>query len=179
MSIFAALFDNKIYNFQQAFGVQDITSTAMQNAIRDWYGLYYADAPAKGEDPSQRLPVTVVNKLTRAMFGEYEATPARSSDAFCGRALEELDRARMRAMQHCLIGGEAFLKPIVTARGVTFGVIPRTGFLVLGRNERGEITDVGTAERTGLRPPKYDMKSPTRARTMFRDILGFDGIYDR
>ena len=37
----------------------------------------------------------------------------------------------------------------------------------------------GVAERTPMKPPKYDMKSPTRARTMFRDILGFDGIYDR
>ena len=37
----------------------------------------------------------------------------------------------------------------------------------------------GVAERTVLRPPKYDMSSPTRARTMFRDLLGYDGIYDR
>ena len=42
MSIFSALFEQgKVYNFEQAFGVKDITSAAMQAAIKDWAQLYY------------------------------------------------------------------------------------------------------------------------------------------
>ena len=39
MSVISALFDNdKIYNFAQAFGVQDITTSAMKAAILDRLG---------------------------------------------------------------------------------------------------------------------------------------------
>ena len=61
MSIFSALFDQgKIYNFQQAFGVKDITTAEMQAAIRDWAQLYYQAEATPEEDPCQRIPVLVV-----------------------------------------------------------------------------------------------------------------------
>lgn len=145
MSLFSALFDNRTYNFAQAFGVKDLTTAEMKEAIRDWYGLYYTARPTKEEDPCQRLPVTIVNKLTKAVFSEYKAV----SEHECAAAvLKALDKSRKRAMQQALIGGECFLKPVFTGAGVCFGVVDRRSFLVLGRNERCEITDLGTAERT-------------------------------
>ena len=146
MSIFSALFDQgKIYNFQQAFGVKDITTAEMQAAIRDWAQLYYQAAPTPEEDPCQRLPVLVVSKITKAAFSEYQAD-SDSEDA--KRILLELGRVKGKAVQQALIGGQSFLKPIFGQGGLTFSVIPRGSYLPLGRDERGDITDIGTAERT-------------------------------
>ena len=73
MGIMSAIFDaNKIYNFEQAFGAKDLTTPEMRAAIVDWYALYYNSAPNDKEDPCQRLPVAIVSKLYKAMFGEYE-----------------------------------------------------------------------------------------------------------
>ena len=78
MSIFSALFEQgKVYNFEQAFGVKDITSTAMQAAIKDWAQLYYQTEPTQDEDPCQRIPVSVVAKLTKTTFSEYKAVPTK------------------------------------------------------------------------------------------------------
>ena len=146
MSIFSALFDQgKIYNFQQAFGVKDITTAEMQAAIRDWAQLYYQAEATPEEDPCQRLPVLVVSKITKAAFSEYQAD-SDSEDA--KRILLELSRVKAKAVQQALIGGQSFLKPIFGQGGLTFSVIPRGSYLPLGRDERGDITDIGTAERT-------------------------------
>ena len=146
MSIFSALFDQgKVYNFQQAFGVKDITTAEMQTAIRDWAQLYYQAEATPEEDPCQRLPVLVVSKITKAAFSEYQAD-SDSEDA--KRILLELGRVKGKAVQQALIGGQSFLKPIFGQGGLTFSVIPRGSYLPLGRDERGDITDIGTAERT-------------------------------
>ena len=55
MSVFSAIFDSRIYNFEQAFGVKDSTSRDMRAALRDWNDLYYNREPTKDEDPCQRL----------------------------------------------------------------------------------------------------------------------------
>ena len=146
MSIFSALFDQgKIYNFQQAFGVKDITTAKMQAAIRDWAQLYYQAEATPEEDPCQRIPVLVVSTITRAVFSEYQ-TDSDNEDA--KRILLELGRVKGKAVQQALIGGQSFLKPVFGATGLAFSVIPRGSYLPLGRNERDEITDIGTAERT-------------------------------
>nr|DAH49065.1 MAG TPA: portal protein [Caudoviricetes sp.] len=117
----------------------------MQAAIRDWAQLYYQAAPTPEEDPCQRLPVLVVSKITKAAFSEYQAD-SDSEDA--KRILLELGRVKGKAVQQALIGGQSFLKPIFGQGGLTFSVIPRGSYLPLGRDERGDITDIGTAERT-------------------------------
>lgn len=149
MSVISALFDNKVYNFAQAFNVQDITSTAMKAAILDWFALYYG---AKGEnvdeDPCQRLPVAVVTKLTKTAFSEYSVT-AEGGNPFVEAVLTALDDVRKKAMQQALIGGECFLKPVFGQdQNVAFGVVSRQSYVVLGRNSRDEVTDIGTSERT-------------------------------
>lgn len=151
MSFLSALFDQgKIYNFEHAFGAKDITTTAMQNAIKDWATLYYQTEPTKDEDPCQRIPAAIVSKLTKTTFSEYVATPAKQSNGteFIVAVLAALERSRKKAMQQALIGGRCFLKPIFTAQGVAFSVIPRGCYIPLGRDERDNVTDIGTAERT-------------------------------
>ena len=151
MSILTALFDgNKIYNFEQAFGVKDITSAPMKAAIGDWMGLYYQTEPTDREDPCQRIPVAVVHKLSKTTFSEYEAGAAGSGPKteYITSVLGALDVCRKKAMQQVLIGGQCYLKPIFLSKGVSFGVISRSDYLALGRDERGDLTDIGTAERT-------------------------------
>lgn len=151
MSFLSALFDQgKVYNFEHAFGARDITTMAMQEAIKDWAQLYYQTEPTKGEDPCQRIPAAIVSKLTKTTFSEYVATPTKQSDgtAFIVAVLAALERSRKKAMQQGLIGGQCFLKPIFDAQGLTFSVIPRGCYIPLGRDERDNVTDIGTAERT-------------------------------
>lgn len=150
MSILSALFDNKIYNFQQAFGVKDITSSSMKSAIRDWYALYYSQTAAKNENQCQRLPVAIVSKLTKTTFSEYKATSQKEGKKgeYIATILHELDEVRKKAMQNAFIGGECYLKPIFTQHGLKLSVVDRNSYLVLGRDERGEIIDIGTAEKT-------------------------------
>ena len=61
-----------IYDYEARFGVSDKTTKAMKTAIGDWFNLYYAADSTKG-DPCQRIAYTVVNKLVKAVFGEYRA----------------------------------------------------------------------------------------------------------
>lgn len=145
MSIVSVLFDNRIYNFEQAFDVKDTTTAAMKTAIDDWFGLYYQTEPTKGEDPCQRLPVTIVSKLSKTMFSEYSAD---SDNEFAQMILDELNRARKGAVQSAMIGGECFLKPIIANGTFHFRTIERRNYVVLGRDEMDNITDIGTAERT-------------------------------
>lgn len=145
MSIISAAFNNKIQNFEEAFHVKDITSQAMKEAIKDWFWLYYNKFPTDTEDPCQRLPFTVVNKLTKTVFSEYEA---KSKNDFAAALLTALDRRKKQTMQQTLIGGEAFLKPIFVNGRIEFSVIPRRNYIVLARNELDAITDIGTQEST-------------------------------
>lgn len=151
MSLLTALFDNnKVYNFEHAFGVRDITTVAMQEAIKDWARLYYQSEPTKDEDPCQRIPATIVTKLTKTTFSEYVAAPAKRSNGteYTVAVLAALERRRKKAMQQALIGGQCFLKPIFSRNGLAFSVIPRGCFIPLGMDEQDNITDIGTAERT-------------------------------
>jgi len=148
VGILSALFDNKTYNFEQAFGVNDITSKRMKAAINDWYGLYYRQDADKEEDPCQRIPVAIVSKLTKTAFSEYSATTAKDSgNEYVEQILAALDSARKKAVQQALIGGLCFLKPIFSTP-LHFTVISRNNMLILARDDTGVVTSVGTAERT-------------------------------
>lgn len=149
MSIFSALFEQgKAYNFEQAFSVKDITTDAMQAAIKDWALLYYQTDATKEEDPCQRIPVAVVSKLTKTTFSEYKAVPAKQNADYIETILRELDAVRVKAMQQALIGGQCYLKPVFGLTGLSFTVVSRGSYIPLGRDERDVITDIGMAERT-------------------------------
>lgn len=150
MSVWGALFDNKTYNFEQAFGAKDITSDEMRNAIRLWFALYFEGDAPKDEDDCQRLPVAVVNKLTKTVFSEYE-TSIKSSGVkadFLSGLLAKVDAVRKTAMQQVLVGGECFIKPVLSDAGFDFAIIRRDCFIPLARDVTGRITSAGTAEFT-------------------------------
>lgn len=144
MSTFGTLI-GKASAYAQAFQMSDITSDRMRTAIQLWFDLYFQTEPSKEEDPCQRIPYTVVNKLTKTVFSEHTVS---SKDAFADGILLMLDRRRAEAMQMALIGGECYLKPVIEKDSFRFVVIPRCNVLIFGRDAEGNVTDVGTAEVT-------------------------------
>lgn len=146
MSFFSALLNaNAAYSYEDAFGAKDCTSASMRDAISDWFNLYFNTEKTETEDPCQRIPYTVVNKLSKTMFGEYAAT---SKDEFTQAIIDALDKKRKSAAQMALIGGESAIKPVPDPSGFTFTVIPRKNILVFGRGPEGEMTDIGTIEKS-------------------------------
>ena len=144
MSIFTAM--NSAYSLEEAFGAKDRTSEAMQSAIKEWFALYYEREATKDSDPCQRIAYTVVNKLCKTCFGEYDAT---SKDEYAQKILAALDTKKRRALQMLLAGGEAFIKPVPEGKdGWAMNIIRRDNFLVFGRDDSGMPNDIGTTERT-------------------------------
>ena len=136
-----------IYGCQEAFGASDKTTKAMQNAIGEWFSLYYRQEATDGEDPCQRIAYTVVSKLVRAVFAEYGAA---AEGEFMKSVLQALAKVQETAVQLALVGGECYLKPWFQENSVGFTVIPRDRILIFGRGADGEPTDVGTMEQTTL-----------------------------
>lgn len=161
MSILSALLNSgKVYNFEQAFGAKDLTSKEMVAALKEWYDLFYDQKPHDGEDPCQRIPVVIVNKLTKTTFSEYTATPSMSSEAapFIQAVLDGLGGARKKAMQQSLIGGVVWLKPLLNQDGtVNFNVVTRGNVVILARDDMDNVTSIGTAERTVQKDGYYTL----------------------
>lgn len=128
-----------------AFKANDITTDLMRAAIPEWFEMYYQVKPDKGEDPCQRIPYTIVRKLTKTIFAEYEVT---SKNEYADGILSALAAKHTEAMQMALIGGESKLKPIPAADGFRFVVVPRYNILVFARDAEGNMTDIGTVERS-------------------------------
>ena len=132
-----------IYEYEERFGASDKTTKAMKDAIEEWFSLYYLADAQSDRDPCQRIPYTVVNKLVKAMFGEYTA---QAGEKAYQPLVDTLDDRRKHAVQLALIGGEAYLKPCPGAETFAFTLIPRNNILIFGRDPEGEPTDVGTVE---------------------------------
>lgn len=132
-----------IYNYEEAFGAGDQTTRQMRNAISQWFQLYYG-TQTKG-DPCQRLAYTIVNKLVRTIFGEYQVSAEHPA---LRAMLMELNEASRQAVEMSLVGGECYLKPCLGEAGISFALIPRTNVLVFGRDAGGRITDMGTVEQS-------------------------------
>lgn len=137
-----------------AFKANDITTDKMRRAIPEWFDLYYQKEPDKGEDPCQQIPYTIVRKLTKTVFSEYEAT---SKNEYADSILEALGKKCTEAMQMALIGGESKLKPIPTTDGFRFVVVPRYNILVFGRDAEGNMTDIGTVEQSAAGNAYYTL----------------------
>ena len=159
MSILSAMLDNKIQSFEQAYQVKDSTSLKMQEAIRKWFLLYMDGEPPKDQDDCQRLPVVIVNKITKTAFSEYTASvQSKGTKAdFMTGLLNKLNVAKKVAMQQALVGGECFIKPILSAGGFDFSIVRRDCFVPLSRNVTGHITDVGTSETTAYGGKYYTL----------------------
>lgn len=159
MSVLSALTDNKIYTFEQAFGVKDITSRDMQKAIRSWFAMYFDGGNPPDEDDCQRLPVLVVNKLNKTIFSEYETSVDGKGDkvAFMQTVLKQMNDIRKEAVQQMLVGGTCLIKPVLTQGGFLFSVVRRDCFIPLSRGIDGRLTSVGTAESTTVDGKYYTL----------------------
>lgn len=144
MSVNSNLLKNAT-GYAAAFGVADITSAEMRTAIDLWFELYYHDTQSEETDPCQRIPYTIVRKLTKTAFSEYKAS---SENGFVQDVLKRITNVSEIAMQMTLIGGEALLKPIPTQdkKSFVFAVVPRNNVMVFARDPQGNITDIGTTE---------------------------------
>lgn len=131
-----------IYDFESAFGTEDVTSSSMRKAIEEWFGAYYGEGE---HDTCQRVACAIVSRLTRTAFGEYQAL---GTGEFAQNVLAELDKKRKTAIQLALVGGACFVKPCLSGTGFSFTLIPRTNVLIFGRNGSGAVTDMGTMERS-------------------------------
>lgn len=131
--------------YAEAFKAADITSDRMKNAIKDWVNLYFQYDPTDKEDACQQIPYTIVRKLTKTVFSEYDAA---STDQFAGTVLDALAVRAGEAMQMALIGGESLLKPVPGPNGFFFSVVPRHHIRVFGRDAAGHMTDIGTEEKS-------------------------------
>lgn len=150
MSVISALFDNKTYSFEQAFGVKDITSSDMLRAIKNWFALYFDGNAPETEDDCQRLPVMVVNKLNKTIFSEYDVSVSDkgSKATFVQATIDRLDSVRAEAVQQMLVGGTCLIKPILAQDGFVFSVVRRDCFIPLARDITGKLTSIGMAEFT-------------------------------
>lgn len=134
-----------IYSYEQAFGQWDKTSPAMRKAIERWFAMYYDGDRGEVSDPCQRIPYTIVNKLVKAVFGEYRAT---ADTPFGQQILKELDAKKRMAMQLALVGGACYLKPCPVGTGFSFTLVPRNRVLIFGRDAAGRPTDIGLVEKS-------------------------------
>ena len=143
-----------IYNYEQAFGAADKTSSAMRKAIERWFGMYYENTVTEGSDPCQRIPYTVVNKLVKAVFGEYKAT---ADTPFGQSVLKELDAKKRLAMQLALVGGNCYIKPCPHGMGFSFTLVPRNRVLIFGADVAGNPTDIGLVEKCAFGNDYYTL----------------------
>lgn len=165
MSFFNAIFDNRAYGYEDAFGAADCTSVRMKNAIAEWFNLFYQMSVPEGEDPCQRIPYTVVNKISKTCFGEYKAT---GESHFSQMILDALNDVRKQAMQAALTGGEMYLKPFPQGERFVFSVLPRDSVLIFGKDATGNPTDIGTAEQIIANRSYYTL--------LERRTIGRDGL---
>lgn len=133
-----------IYSYEQAFGAWDKTSAPMRRAIDRWFAMYYDGSADQTADACQRIPYTVVNKLVKAVFGEYQAS---CPIPFGQAVLKGLDEKKRLALQLALVGGACYIKPCPVGTGFSFTLVPRNQILIFGRDGNGNPTDVGLVEK--------------------------------
>ena len=149
MSVWSAIVNsNNTSNIEDAFNTKDITSFAMKNAQIKWLALYFEAESSEGKDPCLRLPVTIVNKLYKTIFSEYFASVDGSQKAFLSDVLERIEKCKKKAVQYALIGGEVFIKPVISGKSFDFIPIRRDAFVPFSRDAHGKITSVGSAEKS-------------------------------
>ena len=69
----------------------------------------------------------MVNKLVKAVFGEYQAT---AGTPFGQAVLHSLDEKKRLALQLALVGGACYIKPCPVDKGFSFTLVPRNQVLI-------------------------------------------------
>ena len=145
MALINAIFSSDMTgSLEEAWEAKDTTSDKMKESIQECYDLYYG-GDTDLEDSNQKIPVTIINKLYKAVFGDYKAY---SDNENIENIIKKLDKNKKTYLQHLLLGGEIFLKPVVKDEDFDFALIKRDCFVPLERDDSGNITCVGLIERT-------------------------------
>lgn len=114
-ALIRALTNNAVENIEEALGMTDATSSAMKHAIAEWYAAWYGRVPTKTEDPCQRLPYAIVNKLCKATFGEYDSG-LQHTDSAKGKYLDcvrsAFDACTPCTHQHTSTECDSILPPV-------------------------------------------------------------------
>ena len=154
-----ALFDQGYTSAAEAFGLPDITTAAMQSAIKEWFNLFFMREETEREDPSLRLPYAIINKLAKATFAEYDSAIAEGNvkSQWLNDARRQMDRKKQELLQWACVGGECFIKPVPQGTGFAYQIVRRDRYVVLGRNSDGEITDIGMAAYTSAAGRYYTL----------------------
>ena len=153
-AVIRALFDDAAITGAQTAGLKDTSTAAMQAAVREWFELFFLRETVKdkNEDPAQRIPYTIINKLTKACFAEYDSsfnTQIPSGKvAWLDRQRSRIDSTKQEVLQWIMVGGEGFLRPVPDAAGrIAYHVVRRDCYNVLARGPNG-IMDVLMSERS-------------------------------
>lgn len=151
-ALIRALTNNAVENIEEALGMTDATSSAMKHAIAEWYAAWYGRAPTKTEDPCQRLPYAIVNKLCKATFGEYDSGLQHTDSAkakYLDGVRSTFDACKTSFMTQAMIGGEAWAKPVPMPDGrLTWQIVGRDSVIILGRDASGIPSDVALCEKS-------------------------------
>ena len=151
-ALIRALTNNAVENIEEALGMTDATSSAMKHAIAEWYAAWYGRAPTKTEDPCQRLPYAIVNKLCKATFGEYDSSLQHTDSAkekYLDGVRSTFDACKTSFMTQAMIGGEAWAKPVPVPDGrLTWQIVGRDSVIILGRDASGIPSDVALCEKS-------------------------------
>lgn len=151
-ALIRALTNNAVENIEEALGMTDATSSAMKHAIAEWYAAWYGRAPTKTEDPCQRLPYAIVNKLCKATFGEYDSSLQHTDSAkekYLDGVRSTFDACKTSFMTQAMIGGEAWAKPVPVPDGrLTWQIVGRDSIIILGRDASGIPSDVALCEKS-------------------------------
>ena len=158
-ALLRALTDSRgIENIEQALGMPDITSDAMRRAIDGWFDAWFSRVPPDEEDPCQRIPYAVVNKLGKAVFAEYDSSLQNTGTPklqYLDRARQAFDAKKRELLQWCMVGGETWAKPVFAPDGLTWQVIRRDAVLILGRAPDGRVTDLACCEKSVVADRQY------------------------
>lgn len=152
-AVIRALFDDVAIAGAKPAGLQDISTSEMRAAVREWFALFFMReaVDGKAEDPAQRIPYTITNKLTKACFAEYDSSFTQTGagkTAWLDGQRSLIDDIKQDVLQWVMVGGEAFLKPAPDGSGrITYRVVRRDCYNVLARGPHG-ITEVLMSERS-------------------------------
>ena len=89
----------------------------------------------KDEDPAQRIPYTITNKLTKACFAEYDSSFTENGTgktAWLDGQRSLIDAEKQDVLQWVMVGGEGFLKPAPDGTGRLPRPVERIPETVLG-----------------------------------------------
>lgn len=181
-AVVRALFDDAAITGAQAAGLKDTSTAAMRAAVREWFELFFMREAVKGkdEDPAQRIPYTITNKLTKACFAEYDSSFTENGTgktAWLDGQRSLIDAEKQDVLQWVMVGGEGFLKPAPDSTGrLAYHVVRRDCYNVLARGPRG-ITDVLMSERSRAGSDMLMTPGPEGGVMRLKDdvFVGLDG----